>query len=125
MAAVITAIWFGGCGEHTYSRFYVTEREPLHCLAPGDAMVRFSTEAYFAGVFQAGCPFVLDMQQVRANACSDPKSRALGSDSDGYVRLEVRKGGRRYYRVQSDYRGDASGEALKRACSRLKKELDL
>lgn len=54
----------------------------------------------------ADCPFHLKFTRYRVKECNNPVVKSIGSDFDGYIRIEILKGFKCYYKVQSDFKRD-------------------
>ena len=68
------------------------------------------------------CPYYLVLTKYKIGQCNNPVVKSLGSDFEGYVRLEILKGFTCYYKVQSDYKLDRDA-AFKRVLEQSKIDL--
>lgn len=70
------------------------------------------------------CEYRVELTKYHVSNCNNPVVKSIGSDFDGYVRLEIKKGFKCYYKVQSDYKNDAEA-AFERVLKQSKKEVKL
>lgn len=70
------------------------------------------------------CPYYLKLTKYKIGQCNNPVIKSMGSDFEGYVRLEILKGFTCYYKVQSDYKLDGDA-AFIRVLDRAKKDLNI
>lgn len=68
------------------------------------------------------CEYRVELTKYHVSNCDNPVVKSIGSDFDGYIRLEIKKGFICYYKVQSDYKSDADA-AFDRILEQCKKEL--
>ena len=52
------------------------------------------------------CPYHLILKPHLIHQCHNPKVKSIGSDIDGYVRLELQYQDRILFRSQKDFKGD-------------------
>jgi len=69
------------------------------------------------------CPYVVTLTRYYVGECDNPVVKSIGGDFNGYVRAEVKKGFKCYYKVQSDFKHDANG-AFERVLKRVKIDLN-
>ncbi len=55
--------------------------------------------------FSTSCPFRLRSLSHYVTTCTSAKAKALGTDFDGYLRLELYEGDKLLYRNQQDFKG--------------------
>lgn len=111
-----------GCRE-VYSQFCTDAKEKLDCLRPADTAAAEVLQHYLPGYADETCPYTFQVVHHEVKACTDPKTKAVGSDFDGYVKLQVFNGGVCYYRVQMDYKSGDWGSTLPELAEHLEKEL--
>lgn len=70
------------------------------------------------------CPYTLKLTKYRIGSCNNPVVKSTGSDFDGYVRIEILKGFKCYYKVQSDYKNDQEA-AFGRVVEQAKKDIGM
>ena len=51
----------------------------------------------------------------------NPIVKSIGSDFDGYIRIEIKKGFKCYYKVQSDFKSDENA-AFERVLKKIENE---
>jgi hypothetical protein len=119
---LLLALLLGGCHQ-VYSQFCGETKERITCLRPADALAEEVLDRYLPGLEDAACPYVLQASHHEITACSAPGAKALGSDFDGYVKLQVYRGGSCYYRAQLDYKSGDWHDALPKLTRALRKEL--
>ena len=71
----------------------------------------------------ASCKYVVNLTRYHVGKCDNPIVKSVGGDFNGYVRVEVKKGFKCYYKVQSDFKHDAEA-ALERVLNRVKLDLN-
>ncbi len=59
------------------------------------------------------------LTKYRVESCQNPVVKSIGSDFNGYIRVEVKKGLKCYYKAQSDYKSDLNG-AYTRVLNKIK-----
>lgn len=111
-----------GCHK-VYSQFCGETQEKIGCLRPADPLSEEVLRRYMAGVEEGSCPYVLKVSHYEVTACSAPRAKALGSDFDGYVKLQVFREGVCYYRAQLDYKSGDWRDALPKLTRAVTKEL--
>jgi len=118
-----------GCQEDfpTYSTFCnqktMAAPECLH-YAVLDKKDKDMLEKHFAIVDDPKCSYRVELTKYHVGNCNNPVGKSTGSDVDGYIRIEIKKGFKCYYKVQSDYKNDADA-AFERVLARSKKELSI
>ena len=50
------------------------------------------------------CPYTVSLIKYCVGKCTNPYIKSVGGDFNGYVRIEVKKGFKCYYKIQSDYK---------------------
>jgi len=65
------------------------------------------------------CLYRLALIRYHIGNCDNPRVKSIGSDFDGYVRVEIRKGFQTLYKVQSDFKHDENA-AFERICKQIK-----
>jgi hypothetical protein len=120
-------VLFSGCREDfpTYSGFCDQNgTKTLQCLhyAVLDKKDKTSLEKHFGITDDPKCPYRVELSRYHVGDCNNPVVKSVGSDFDGYVRIEIKKGFACYYKVQSDFKNDEEA-ALERVLVRFKKEI--
>ena len=69
------------------------------------------------------CPYVLNLTRYHVGKCDNPIVKSVGGDFNGYVRIEVKKGFKCYYKVQSDFKYDDIS-AFERVLKKVKIDLN-
>ena len=59
------------------------------------------------------CDYKLVLEPHLIHKCHNPKVKSIGSDIDGYVRLELYKADKLLFRSQKDFKGDDYSSHLK------------
>ena len=65
------------------------------------------------------CEYRVELIKYRVGKCNNPQVKSLGGDINGYVRVEIKKGFKCYYKIQSDYKNDESA-AFDRILKKIK-----
>ena len=68
----------------------------------------------------ATCMYAVTRTLYYVGKCDNPIVKSVGGDFNGYVRVEVKKGFECYYKVQSDFKHDATA-AFERVLKEIKK----
>lgn len=121
-AAVI--IGLSGCHE-TYQQFCTEARHDVTCFKAVDAYSSDVIKHYLHVPEREDCPFHFKALQHEIHSCSNPTAKAVGSDFDGYVRLEVFYEGQCYYRIQQDYKSGSPEALIERLSGLLAEALSL
>lgn len=65
------------------------------------------------------CDHRVELVKYRVGSCNNPVVKTTGGDFNGYVRVEVKKGFKSLYKVQSDYKHDMEA-AFDRVLKKIK-----
>ena len=120
---------FAGCQEDfpTYSTFCDQEvMPPPKCLhyAVFDKQDKDMLQKHFGVIDDTKCSYRVELTKYHVGSCNNPIVKSIGSDFDGYVRIEIKKGFKCYYKVQSDYKSDVNA-AFERVLKRSKNEINI
>jgi len=66
------------------------------------------------------CSYKVSLIKYKVKSCTNPIVKSIGSDFNGYIRVEIKKGFKNYYKIQSDYKND-SEKAFKRVLNGISK----
>ena len=114
-----------GCGEDfsTYSSFCESEKTVFTCLhyVIEDTQEKQSLIDAFHLKDTATCPFTVSLIKYHVGKCDNPLIKSRGSDFYGYIRVEVKKGFKCYYKIQSNYKVDVE-RAFERVLKKVKTE---
>ena len=113
---------FAGCRE-TYSQFCTQQAEKIDCLRPADTSAAAVLNRHLPEIADGTCAYTFRLVHHEVKACTDPKAKAVGSDFDGYVKLQVFYDGVCYYRAQTDYKSGGWQSAVPELMKRMQKEL--
>jgi hypothetical protein len=80
-------------------------------------------EQYFKLKNDTSCPYRVELTKYHVGSCNNPVVKSIGSDFNGYIRIEIKKGFKCYYKVQSDYKDDADA-AFERVLKRVKIDIN-
>ena len=127
--AFLTALpfLFGGCND-IYSQFCTPEKVEINCLkfeSLDDEVSEMMQTAFSEVPHTKNCPFILQGMHHHVDACQNPVANSVGSDFDGYVKLQIFYKGTCYYRIQTDYKGRGWQPHLEEISERLKDELNI
>jgi hypothetical protein len=67
-------------------------------------------------------PLKLEVYLHKAN-CTNPQSRSLGADFDGYIRITIRDQNKMIARAQMDYKGSPERENVQQVYEHLLNQL--
>lgn len=67
------------------------------------------------------CPYRVELTKYHVGNCNNPIVKSVGSDFDGYIRIEIKKGIKCYYKVQSDFKSDENA-AFDRVLKKIENE---
>ena len=117
-----------GCKEDlpVYSTFCDQETiPPPKCLhyAVLDKQDKDVLEKHFGVADDPKCSYRVELTKYHVGSCNNPIVKSTGSDFDGYVRIEIKKSFKCYYKVQSDYKSDVNG-AFERVLKKVKIDLN-
>jgi len=121
-------LFFTGCQENfpTYSTFCDQKTmSPPKCLhyVVLNKQDKDVLQKYFAVVDDPMCAYRVELTKYHVGTCNNPIVKSTGSDFYGYVRIEIKKGFKCYYKVQSDYKNDADA-AFERVLKKVKIDLN-
>lgn len=116
-----------GCQEDfpVYSAFCdQSNMAPPKCLhyAVLDKQDKTLLEKHFGVIDDPKCSYRVELTKYHIGSCNNPIVKSTGSDFDGYIRLDIKKGFKCYYKVQSDYKNDAEA-AFERVLKRVENDL--
>ena len=67
----------------------------------------------------SSCAYRVNLTRYHVGKCDNPVVKSVGGDFNGYIRVEVKKGFKCYYKVQSDFKHDAIA-AFDRVLTKIK-----
>ena len=112
-----------GCQENfpTYSTPYKKDDSALPCLHYSvlDKEDKTQLTAAFGIKEDEGCEYRVQLTKYRVGKCNNPLVKSLGSDVNGYIRVEIKKGFTTYYKVQSNYKENMQA-AFERVLQKIK-----
>jgi len=119
---------FAGCQEDfpTYSTFCDQETmSPPKCLhyVVLNKQDKDVLQKHFGVIDDPKCDYRVELTKYHVGSCNNPIVKSTGSDFDGYVRVEIKKGFKCYYKVQSDYKNDVNA-AFERVLKRVKIDIN-
>jgi len=120
-------LFLAGCKEDfpTYASFENQEKTTFNCLhyAVLDLPSKQKIKKAFGIQDRRDCPYRVALTTYHVKNCNNPVVKSVGGDFNGYVRMEVKKGFKCYYKVQSDFKDDAIA-AFERVLKRVKIDLN-
>ncbi|BCD61330.1 hypothetical protein NitYY0826_C0169 [Nitratiruptor sp. YY08-26] len=105
LVGLLALLLFAGCNQKIYEKKYAKASKPITCL---QLQVKNPlTKLYLAQEykFSAQCPFILRTTSHFVTTCTSAYAKALGSDFDGFLRLELYENKKLLYRNQIDFKG--------------------
>lgn len=117
----LLSLLLGGCRD-IYGQFCGATQEKIACLKAVDSPSEKVLHRYLGGYERRECAYRLKVSHYTPNSCSNPTSKALGGDVDGYARLEVFYEGGCYYRAQAGFKSGRWEETLPELTQRLRDE---
>ena len=124
---LLAFLLFTGCQEDlpTYSTFCDQEKLiPPKCIhfAVLDKQDKALLQKHFSVMDDPQCTYRMELTKYHVGSCNNPIVKSTGSDFNGYIRIEIKKGFECYYKVQSDYQYDQNA-AFERVLKRSKNEI--
>ncbi len=94
-----------GCDQKIYEKIYSKPSTKITCLRlkSDNPITEYLLRQEYT--FSSHCPYTLKTTSHFISTCSSAKAKALGSDFDGYLRLELWQNKRLLYRNQIDFKG--------------------
>jgi len=124
---ILFLLLFTGCKEEfpTYTAHCQEDSFTLPCLhyAVLDPEDKMRLQDAFGFEERASCPYRVELIRYTVGNCNNPVVKSVGSDFNGYVRVEVKKGFKCYYKIQSDYKDDVNA-AFARVLKSVKIDLN-
>ncbi len=123
-----TLLLCSGCESNIYTQWCIAKPFKVSCLRidrTHDDLYRLLHTLFSDVNISDSCLFTLQGIHYEVNACRNPIANALGSDFDGYVRLEVFRNKRCYYRIQQDFKQASWQQKMHELAERLKTDLQL
>ena len=116
-----------GCKEEfpVYATYDQEKPLSLNCLQYSvlDLKDKQKLEDAFGFEEDRHCPYRVELIRYAVGNCNNPVVKSMGSDFNGYVRVEVKKGFKCYYKIQSDYKDDVDA-AFARILKKVKIDLN-
>ncbi len=124
----LLAVFLLGCQEKypTYAAFCDQNSTKFpSCLhyAVLDENEKEMIEKSFGIKEDKACPYRVELTKYHIGNCNNPIVKSVGSDFDGYIRIEIKKGFKCYYKVQSDFKNDENA-AFERVLKKVKIDLN-
>ena len=112
-----------GCGERVYKKIYAKPSHNIDCLTlhSDNPLTTYFLEQEFN--FTQQCPFILKTTSHFITVCTSARARSLGSDFDGYLRLELYEEKRLLYRNQLDFKGCLRKEDVHTLFQAMKRDM--
>ncbi len=122
----ISLLLLWGCEEKypVYSSFADNDRRSFpKCLhyAIFDPKDKKALESSFGIADSESCEYRVELIKYHVGNCNNPIVKSTGSDFYGYIRVEIRKGFKIQYKIQSDYKSDKEA-AFSRVMMEIKKQ---
>jgi len=106
----LSVYFLTGCKEEypVYRSSLQAHTPTFHCLHYSifDRQDKQRLENAFGMKDDHSCAYRVELIKYKINACNNPAVKSVGSDFNGYVRVEVKKGFSSCLKVQSDYKHD-------------------
>jgi len=102
---LLAALLFWGCEKKIYQKEYDKPTTPVTCLKLQSDNLLTKTLLQKLYPFSEECPFVLKTTSHFVSTCTSARAKALGSDFDGFLRLELYEKNRLLFRDQIDFKG--------------------
>ena len=114
-----------GCEEKypVYSSPIATKSGTLpNCLhyTIFDAKEKVLIQQSFGVEDSKDCDYRVELTKYHIVDCNNPLVKSKGSDFDGYIRIEIKKGMKTIYKIQSDYKSDREA-AFQRVLNAIEK----
>jgi len=119
---------FLGCEEKfpVYKQFCQTETKPTLTCLRYDALMDKSDqnriEKALGFKHDPNCKNLLQLTKYYVGECNNPLVKSIGGDFNGYVRIQINRGMKCYYKVQSDFKNDMQA-AYERVLIQSQKDL--
>jgi hypothetical protein len=124
---ILFLLLFTGCKEEfpAYSTTCQEDTLTLPCLHYSvlDLKDKMRLQDAFGFEEDRHCPYRVELIRYAVGNCNNPVVKSVGSDLYGYVRVEVKKGFKCYYKIQSDYTYDVDA-AFERILKKVKIDLN-
>lgn len=123
---IFSVLLLVGCKEDypVYSSFCEQDKKDFpKCLryAVLNAEDKRVIENAFGMKEDVSCPYRVELTRYHTGLCDNPATKISRKDFNGYVRIEVKKSFKCYYKVQSDFKNDENA-ALERVLQKVKDE---
>ncbi|BAF69267.1 hypothetical protein [Nitratiruptor sp. SB155-2] len=116
---------FLGCESRVYKKIYAIPSTPVTCLKlqAANPIIAYALQKRID--FQNDCPFILKTSSHFISTCTSVKAKALGSDFDGFLRLELFENNKLLYRDQVDFKGCVTQKIVDTLLQSLQKDMKL
>jgi len=123
LGALLPLLLIGCGGGEIYEGKFGSPSHRIECLrvTSEDSILRFllSKNGSISRLKRSSCPFEIRATAHFVTSCTSPQAKALGSDFDGFLRLELLENGRLLYRNQQDFKGPLTQRVVDTLVERL------
>jgi hypothetical protein len=121
-------VW--GCAKkEIYEKIYEKPHRPVTCLTieSQNDITRYILlkNPTLRKLNAKRCPFVLKATSHYVTSCTSAQAKALGSDFDGFLRLELFENGRLLYRNQRDFKGCLDEEIVESLVKKMERSVGI
>ncbi|HHG74438.1 MAG TPA: hypothetical protein ENK22_05280 [Persephonella sp.] len=122
-------LFLSGC-ENLYSKFYDEniKNKNISCVKINekDRILRLRLIRIFQEEkinVKESCPYTVEVKSKFLSQCSSPYARSVGADFDGFLRFDLKKGGKILYRCQIDWKGEFDDGKIRDLVKKMKEDL--
>ncbi len=114
IGSLLAILFVTGCEKKIYQKEYAKPSTAVTCLRleSDNLLTKMLLQKLYS--FSQECPFVLKTTSHFISSCTSARAKALGSDFDGFLRLELFEKGKLLFRDQMDFKGCLDEEIVRK-----------
>ncbi|WP_456393620.1 hypothetical protein [Persephonella sp.] len=126
---LLAGLFLSGC-ENFYAKYYdegIKEKTiPCVSIHEDDQILRARIVRVFTEEkipVRDSCPYTVEVTSKFLSQCNNPQAKSIGADFDGFLRFDLKSGGKLLYRCQMDWKGEFTDKRIRDMVRRMKKDL--
>ena len=129
LGLLFAALFILGCEKKIYTKIYDKNlaKEKINCLkiSSNNVIIGYivGKNPFIKKLSKKSCPYTLKITSNYVTYCKSPAAKALSSDFDGYVRFEIYKNRKLFYRSQRDFKGKFDEDVANSLIDKMRRDL--
>ncbi|WP_281951861.1 hypothetical protein [Nitrosophilus kaiyonis] len=130
LGLLFAALSILGCEKKIYTKIYDKNlaKEKINCLkiSSDNILIEYIVRKnpFIKKLSKKECPYSLKISSNYVTYCKSPAAKSLASDFDGYVRFEIYKDKKLFYRSQRDFKGKFDKSVADSLIDKMKRDLN-